>query len=117
MAKGYTQKVNLDEIYAATPASITLRMLLTLAQPPECDSCVYYDNDITVMVYVDHLLLIGEDGKVKNQEIPERIGDTTTAEARNEATSRSSTTSLNLFLGRQVEYYGRHIALSMTKDY
>eukprot|EP00971_Amphidinium_carterae_P286021 5679101-Amphidinium_carterae.1 len=32
VAKGYTQKVNLDKIYAATPAAITLRMLLTLAQ-------------------------------------------------------------------------------------
>eukprot|EP00971_Amphidinium_carterae_P324165 6442012-Amphidinium_carterae.6 len=37
LAKAYTQKVNLDEIYTATPAAesschITLRILLTLAQ-------------------------------------------------------------------------------------
>eukprot|EP00971_Amphidinium_carterae_P058088 1148938-Amphidinium_carterae.3 len=31
-AKGFTQKVNLDKIYAATPAAITLRILLTMAQ-------------------------------------------------------------------------------------
>eukprot|EP00971_Amphidinium_carterae_P264763 5252021-Amphidinium_carterae.1 len=31
VAKGFTLKVNIDEIYAATPAAITLRMLLTLA--------------------------------------------------------------------------------------
>eukprot|EP00971_Amphidinium_carterae_P180029 3570980-Amphidinium_carterae.1 len=30
--KGFTQKVNIDEIYAATPAAITLRILLTIAQ-------------------------------------------------------------------------------------
>eukprot|EP00971_Amphidinium_carterae_P010060 198346-Amphidinium_carterae.4 len=32
VAKGFTQKVNIDEVYAATPAVIALRMLLTLAQ-------------------------------------------------------------------------------------
>eukprot|EP00971_Amphidinium_carterae_P348601 6490584-Amphidinium_carterae.6 len=32
VAKGYAQKVNLDKMYAGTPAAITLRMLLTLAQ-------------------------------------------------------------------------------------
>eukprot|EP00971_Amphidinium_carterae_P213429 4235672-Amphidinium_carterae.1 len=32
VAKGFTQKVNIDEIYAATPAAITLRILLTIAQ-------------------------------------------------------------------------------------
>eukprot|EP00971_Amphidinium_carterae_P257383 5109632-Amphidinium_carterae.1 len=32
VAKGFTQKVNIDAIYAATPAAITLRMLLTIAQ-------------------------------------------------------------------------------------
>eukprot|EP00971_Amphidinium_carterae_P174429 3457768-Amphidinium_carterae.3 len=32
VAKGFTQKNNLDEIYAATPAATTLRILLTLAQ-------------------------------------------------------------------------------------
>eukprot|EP00971_Amphidinium_carterae_P238156 4728189-Amphidinium_carterae.1 len=32
VAKGFTQKVNMDEIYAATPAAITLRMLLTITQ-------------------------------------------------------------------------------------
>eukprot|EP00971_Amphidinium_carterae_P113674 2252308-Amphidinium_carterae.1 len=32
VAKGITQKVNIDEIYAATPAAITLRIFLTLAQ-------------------------------------------------------------------------------------
>eukprot|EP00971_Amphidinium_carterae_P194063 3850694-Amphidinium_carterae.2 len=30
------------------------------------DQCVYYNNDITVMVYVDDLLLIGEEDKVKD---------------------------------------------------
>eukprot|EP00971_Amphidinium_carterae_P147636 2926253-Amphidinium_carterae.4 len=132
--KGFTQEVNIDEIYAATPAAITLRILLTLAQlrnhsiymsdiqsaflntpvqkgtkilvkpPPECeqdsnilwkfkkqlyglrdspqkfqqhlsailkqlelglrqlrsDQCVYRDDDITVIVYVDDLLIIGD---------------------------------------------------------
>eukprot|EP00971_Amphidinium_carterae_P207647 4120350-Amphidinium_carterae.1 len=138
VAKGFTQKVNINEIYAATPAAITLRILLTLAQlknhsiymsdiqsaflntpvqpgttilvktpAPECeqdnnilwklnkqlyglrdspqkfqlhlssilkqlglrqlrsDQCVYHDDDITVMVDVDDLLLIGEDDKIK----------------------------------------------------
>eukprot|EP00971_Amphidinium_carterae_P207311 4113069-Amphidinium_carterae.1 len=32
VAKGFTQKVNTEDIYAATPAAITLRMLLTIAQ-------------------------------------------------------------------------------------
>eukprot|EP00971_Amphidinium_carterae_P304873 6058559-Amphidinium_carterae.1 len=32
VAKGFTQKVNIDEFYAATPAAITLRILLTIAQ-------------------------------------------------------------------------------------
>eukprot|EP00971_Amphidinium_carterae_P264393 5244822-Amphidinium_carterae.1 len=32
VAKGFKQKVNIDEIYAATPAAITLRILLTIAQ-------------------------------------------------------------------------------------
>eukprot|EP00971_Amphidinium_carterae_P332729 6467025-Amphidinium_carterae.4 len=138
VAKGYRQKVNQDEIYAATPAAITVRRLLTLAQlrkhsvymsdiqsafpntpvqpgttilvqpPPECetneevlwklnkqlsdyathrkkkrqhhlsailkplcllqlrsDQCMYYDNNITVMVYVDDLLLLGKDNKAQ----------------------------------------------------
>eukprot|EP00971_Amphidinium_carterae_P349187 6490888-Amphidinium_carterae.2 len=30
------------------------------------DQCVYYKDDITVMVYVDDLLLIGKDDKVKD---------------------------------------------------
>eukprot|EP00971_Amphidinium_carterae_P080030 1583990-Amphidinium_carterae.1 len=30
-----------------------------------CDQCVYRNDDITVMVYVDDLLLLGEDDKVK----------------------------------------------------
>eukprot|EP00971_Amphidinium_carterae_P255074 5063801-Amphidinium_carterae.1 len=32
VAKEFTQKVNIDEIYAAAPAAITLRILLTIAQ-------------------------------------------------------------------------------------
>eukprot|EP00971_Amphidinium_carterae_P296837 5897009-Amphidinium_carterae.1 len=32
VAKGFTQKVNIHEIYAATPAAITLRVLLTITQ-------------------------------------------------------------------------------------
>eukprot|EP00971_Amphidinium_carterae_P263279 5223715-Amphidinium_carterae.1 len=32
IAKGFTQKVNIDEIYAAAPAAITLRILLTIEQ-------------------------------------------------------------------------------------
>eukprot|EP00971_Amphidinium_carterae_P121660 2409353-Amphidinium_carterae.1 len=30
-----------------------------------CDQCVYRNDDITVMVYVDDLLLLGEDDKIK----------------------------------------------------
>eukprot|EP00971_Amphidinium_carterae_P120500 2387814-Amphidinium_carterae.1 len=112
VAKGFTQKVNIDEIYAATPAAITLRILLTqpqhiheqqylsnlrrnvnktttlwklnkqlygLRDSPQkfqlhlssilkqlrSDHCVYHNDDITVMVYMDDLPLTGDDDKIK----------------------------------------------------
>eukprot|EP00971_Amphidinium_carterae_P265231 5261151-Amphidinium_carterae.1 len=43
IAKGFTQKVNIDEIYAAIPAAITLRILLTIAQ---LDNHSIYMSDI-----------------------------------------------------------------------
>eukprot|EP00971_Amphidinium_carterae_P067308 1332375-Amphidinium_carterae.1 len=43
VAKGFTQKVNINEIYAAAPAAITLRILLTIAQ---LDNHSIYMSDI-----------------------------------------------------------------------
>eukprot|EP00971_Amphidinium_carterae_P230907 4581956-Amphidinium_carterae.5 len=162
VAKGFMQKVNIDEIYAATPAVITLRILLTLAQlrnhsiymsdiqsaflntpiqprtttlvnrhqnvnktrtyfgnlTNNCtdfvthhrNQCVYRDDD-TVTVYVDKLLIIGDDDKVKTflQKLESQLQLKHIAKLQRDQPL--------VFLGRQTEYYNDHMALSMTKDY
>eukprot|EP00971_Amphidinium_carterae_P184990 3673053-Amphidinium_carterae.1 len=76
-----------------------------------CDQCVYRNDNITVMVYVDDLLLLGEDDKIK--EFLEQL---------RQQLDLKHVTKLErgqplVFLGWQIEYYGDHIALSMTKEY
>eukprot|EP00971_Amphidinium_carterae_P035474 698503-Amphidinium_carterae.1 len=63
------------------------------------DQCVYHDDDITVMVYVDDLLLIGENDKIKTflQKLESQLQlKHNTKLQRNQAL---------VFLGRQIEYY------------
>eukprot|EP00971_Amphidinium_carterae_P045130 888064-Amphidinium_carterae.1 len=75
------------------------------------DQCVYHDNDITVVVFVDDLLLIGDDDKIqtflKKLESQLQLKHVTKLQREQPL----------VFLGRQIQYYGDHIALSMTKKY
>eukprot|EP00971_Amphidinium_carterae_P075529 1492277-Amphidinium_carterae.1 len=66
---------------------------------------------MTVMVYVDDLLLLGEDDKIndflKQLERQLQLKHVTKLEREQPL----------VYLGRQIEYYNDHIALSMTKVY
>eukprot|EP00971_Amphidinium_carterae_P021051 415347-Amphidinium_carterae.1 len=75
------------------------------------DQCVYKNNDITVMVYVDDLLLIGEDDKIK--EFIQRLE----SQLQLKHVAKLQRDQPLVFLGRQIEYFNDHIALSMTQDY
>eukprot|EP00971_Amphidinium_carterae_P131547 2604984-Amphidinium_carterae.1 len=63
------------------------------------------------MVYVDDLLLHGEDDKIKEflEQLRQQLD-------LNYVTKLERGQPL-VFLGRQMEYFGDHIALSMIKDY
>eukprot|EP00971_Amphidinium_carterae_P154607 3065870-Amphidinium_carterae.1 len=63
------------------------------------------------MVYVDDLLLIGDDDKVKTflQQLESQL--------QLKHVTKLQPGQPLVFLGRQIEYYKDHIALSMTKDY
>eukprot|EP00971_Amphidinium_carterae_P260718 5172389-Amphidinium_carterae.3 len=75
------------------------------------DQCVYRSDDITVMVYVDDLLLIGDDYKIKT------FLQSLEKELQLKHVTKLQRDQPLVFLGRQIEYYGDHIALSMTQDY
>eukprot|EP00971_Amphidinium_carterae_P021779 429647-Amphidinium_carterae.1 len=68
-----------------------------------------------VMVYVDDLLLIGEDDRVKH--FLNRLEKQLQLKHVTKLHADQALVFPRLFRGRQVEYYGGHIALSMTKDY
>eukprot|EP00971_Amphidinium_carterae_P349253 6490922-Amphidinium_carterae.1 len=78
------------------------------------NQCVYQDDDITVMVYVDGLLLIGDDDKIKTfrQKMESQLQLKHITKLQ-----RDQPLVLEILLGRQIEYYNDHIALSMTKEY
>eukprot|EP00971_Amphidinium_carterae_P281379 5586282-Amphidinium_carterae.1 len=63
------------------------------------------------MVYVDDLLLLGEDDKIK-EFLKQLEGQLLMKHVTNLERGRPL-----VFLGRQVEYYNDHIVLSMTKEY
>eukprot|EP00971_Amphidinium_carterae_P073977 1462639-Amphidinium_carterae.1 len=63
------------------------------------------------MVYVDDLLLLGEDDKIKE------FLDSLRQQLDLKHVTKLERGQPLVFLGRQIEYYGDHIALSMTKDY
>eukprot|EP00971_Amphidinium_carterae_P223461 4433734-Amphidinium_carterae.1 len=63
------------------------------------------------MVYVDDLLLLGEDDKTK-QFLKQLEGQLQLKHA-----TKLERGQPLVFLGRQSEYYNDHIALSMTKEY
>eukprot|EP00971_Amphidinium_carterae_P129663 2568451-Amphidinium_carterae.1 len=63
------------------------------------------------MVYVDDLLILGEDDKIK--EFLEQLR----AQLDLKHVTKLEQGQPLVFLGRQIEYFGDHIALSMTKDY
>eukprot|EP00971_Amphidinium_carterae_P114672 2271823-Amphidinium_carterae.1 len=75
------------------------------------DQCVYHNNDMTVMVYMDDLLLIGDDDKIKTflKKLESQLQLKHMTKLQREQPL--------VFLGRQIQYYGDHIALSMTKEY
>eukprot|EP00971_Amphidinium_carterae_P269585 5348105-Amphidinium_carterae.2 len=75
------------------------------------DQCVYHNDDITIMVYVDDLLLIGDDDKIKTflQKLESQL--------QLKHMMKLQRDQLLVFLGRQIEHYNDHIALNMTKDY
>eukprot|EP00971_Amphidinium_carterae_P165336 3277272-Amphidinium_carterae.1 len=63
------------------------------------------------MVYVDGLLLIGEDDEVKDViNRPEQ-------QLQLQHVTKQQRHQPLVCLGRRIDYYGNHIALSMTKDY
>eukprot|EP00971_Amphidinium_carterae_P034394 676820-Amphidinium_carterae.1 len=74
------------------------------------DQCAYQNEDIMIMVYVDDLLLIGGDDKIKNflQRLEQQL-------QLKHITKLQQDQPL-VFLGRQVEHYNDHIVLSMTKE-
>eukprot|EP00971_Amphidinium_carterae_P329634 6462225-Amphidinium_carterae.1 len=63
------------------------------------------------MVYVDDLLLIGDDDKIKTflQKLESQLQLKHITKLQRDQTL--------VFLGRPIEYYNDHIAYSMTKDY
>eukprot|EP00971_Amphidinium_carterae_P017373 342501-Amphidinium_carterae.1 len=75
------------------------------------DQCVYHNDDITVMVYVDDLLLINDDDKIKT------ILQKLESQLQLKHVKKLQRDQPLVLLGRQIEYYGDHIVLSMTKDY
>eukprot|EP00971_Amphidinium_carterae_P262486 5206810-Amphidinium_carterae.1 len=76
-----------------------------------CDQCAYRNDDITVMVYVDELLLLGEDNKIKDflKQLEGQL--------QLKHVTKLERGQPLVFLGRQIEYYNDHIALSMTREY
>eukprot|EP00971_Amphidinium_carterae_P124297 2462414-Amphidinium_carterae.1 len=75
------------------------------------DQCVCHDGDITVMVYVDDLQLIGDDDKIKTflQKLESQL--------QLKHITKLQRDQPLVFLGRQIECHNDHIALIMTKEY
>eukprot|EP00971_Amphidinium_carterae_P069213 1369580-Amphidinium_carterae.1 len=63
------------------------------------------------MVYVDDLLLIGDDDKIKT------FLQTLASQLQLKHVTKLQRDQPLVFLGRQIEYYGDRMALSMKKDY
>eukprot|EP00971_Amphidinium_carterae_P111215 2202872-Amphidinium_carterae.1 len=72
---------------------------------------LYRNNDITVMVDVDDLLLLGEDDKIK-KFLQRRQG-----QLQLKHVTKLERGQPLVCLGRQIEYYNDQIALNMTKEY
>eukprot|EP00971_Amphidinium_carterae_P002770 54576-Amphidinium_carterae.1 len=72
-----------------------------------CDQCVYRNDNITVMVYVDDLLILGEDNKIKEflQQLQGQL--------QLKHVTKLERGQPLVFFGRQIEYYNDH----MTKEY
>eukprot|EP00971_Amphidinium_carterae_P266766 5291601-Amphidinium_carterae.1 len=72
---------------------------------------LYRNDDITVMVYVDDLLILGEDDKIK--EFLQRLQ----GQLDLKHITKLERGQPLVCLGRQIDSYNGHIALSMTKEY
>eukprot|EP00971_Amphidinium_carterae_P250695 4976724-Amphidinium_carterae.1 len=77
---------------SSIPKQLGLRQLRS-------NQCVYHDDDITVMVYVDDLLLIGDDDKIKTfrQKLESQL--------QLKHITKLQRDQPLVFLGRQIEYY------------
>eukprot|EP00971_Amphidinium_carterae_P177185 3514009-Amphidinium_carterae.1 len=72
---------------------------------------LYHNDDIIVMVYMDELLLIGDDDKIKAflQQLEGQL--------QLKHVTKLERGQPVVFLGRQIEYYNDHNALSITQEY
>eukprot|EP00971_Amphidinium_carterae_P052524 1034008-Amphidinium_carterae.1 len=73
------------------------------------DQCVYYKENLVIMVYVDDLLLSGPDTEIQS------FLKTLEAELQLKHVTKLQRHTLLISLGRQIEYYNDHIAMEHDK--
>eukprot|EP00971_Amphidinium_carterae_P065258 1293282-Amphidinium_carterae.2 len=122
---GSTQKVNIDEIYAATPGAITLHEDTTDNRTTQQPQHIHVRHTVSIPQYTSTArhnntcqttsgMRTRQQHTVKTQQtIVQRLE----GQLQLKHVTRLERGQPLVFLGRQIEYYNDQIALSMTKEY